>query len=297
MIYIWFDRRLSKPSMKSTNPKTPTQFNSKKVSLPFELLLRAGRFTRYLRHWTGYNTLDRFYKKHLPENCHIRISDFDDGIIVDVNPRHPIGISLLNYPDLLEKEAREAFLETINSESTVLDIGANIGLYTLLAAKRGARVFAIEADPINAISLRHHIEINNFMDRVTVFEMAATDSATTVVISRDKLNPGQTNILSRGIPGETVIGRTIDSLNLPPIDVCKMDIEGAELMALNGMQETLARSPNMRLIMEFAEVLGSGQALIRFLRSHFHQLIVLEHPDADIDSALPPYCNILATRA
>ena len=48
-------------------------------------------------------------------------------------------------------------------------MGANIGIYTLLAAKRGARVFAIEADPKTVEMLRRNIHLNGFDHRVTVF--------------------------------------------------------------------------------------------------------------------------------
>ena len=60
-------------------------------------------------------------------------------------------------------------------DSVVLDVGANIGIYTLLAAKRGARVIAIEADPRNVEKLRHHVHLNGFDDRVTILPIAVGD--------------------------------------------------------------------------------------------------------------------------
>jgi FkbM family methyltransferase len=175
-------------------------------------------------------------------------------------------------------------------------VGANFGLYTVLAAKRGARVFAIEADPINAAMLRHNIDLNGLGDWVTIFEVAATESEQTFPLYRNWLNMGESNIVQKGQPCGTVSGRTIDSLALPPVDVCKMDIEGAELMALRGMQQTMARSPNLKLFVEYAEIFKESAGLLAYLRERFTHLQILEQPTADPFGKIPDYCNILASR-
>ena len=76
----------------------------------------------------------------------------------------------------------------------MLDVGANIGIYTLLAAKRGARVFAIEADPRNVEKLRHHVHLNGFDDRVTILPIAVGDKEGTVTIYRFPGNWGHSNL-------------------------------------------------------------------------------------------------------
>ncbi len=258
--------------------------------------LRLGRVTRLTSSWKGYHRLKRLYRRVLPADLTVRIANFDRDLTLDVNLWHETGFCLWHYPELYEKEAREVFCSAIRPGCTVLDVGANIGIYTLLAAKRGARVFAVEADPVNAIQLRRHIQINGYSDRVTVLEIAATECDKTVPLYRHPWNMGESNICRKGEPSGTVLGRRLDSFNLPPIDVCKMDIEGAELMALTGMRETLSRSPNLRLVIEYAEANGSGRLLIDFLKENFTTLQVLETlPDAP-GNLIPPFCNILATR-
>ena len=69
-------------------------------------------------------------------------------------------------------------------------------------------------------------------------------------------------------PGDALLARTIDSMDLPPIDVCKMDIEGSEESALRGMAATLARSPNLRLLIE-CNGLSDQASLTALLRTHF----------------------------
>jgi FkbM family methyltransferase len=178
----------------------------------------------------------------------------------------------------------------------VLDVGAHIGFYTLLAAKRGARVFSVEADPRNAALLRHHVEINGFTDQVIVFEMAATECARTVPLYRHAFNQGESNIIQKGQPACMVQGNKLDALNLPPIDICKMDIEGAELMALRGMEQTMARSPKMKLMVEYAQHLGAGEALLEYLRTNFSSVRVIEQNEAAAPDKIPEFCNLLAQR-
>jgi FkbM family methyltransferase len=215
----------------------------------------------------------------------------------DLDLRDDLGLYLWNYPDYYEKEEIEAFCSFIKPGSVVLDAGANFGLYTILAAKRGARVFAIEPDPRNAAMLRSNIGLNGMEKQVTIFEIAATEREMEVSLYRSERNSGESNILEKGALAGKIQGRTIDSLNLPPVDVCKMDIEGSEFMALQGMRSTLERSPNIKLFVEYAEAFRDSQALLDFLRKNFSVLRVMEVPDADPRSTVPSFCNIFATRS
>jgi FkbM family methyltransferase len=260
------------------------------------LLLRAGRITRHTGSWKGHNTLLRLYRKYLPADLKLRVNNFDGDLKFDVNMRGNVDICLWHFPQLYEKEERELFCSLIKPGCTVLDVGAHIGFYTLLAAKRGARVFSVEADPANAALLRHHVKINGFSDRVMIFEMAATECARDVPLYRHAYNQGESNIIERGQPAGVVRGKTLDSLDLPPVDICKMDIEGAELMALRGMEATLERSPHIKLLVEYAAHLGAGEELLSYLRARFTSVQVIEPCEAAAPGEIPAFCNLLAVR-
>lgn len=275
-------------------PNISPQASFSRVVLP--LLLRAGRITKYSPSWRGVNTLAKLYRKFIPEDLLLRIKDIDSNLIFDVNVRGNMGLYLWHYPELFEKELRALFCSFITPGCTVLDVGANIGFYTLLAAKRGARVFSVEADPVNAGMLRHHVEVNGFSERVTIFEMAATDATKATPLYRHPFNLGESNIIAIGQHAGMIEGRTIDSLNLPPIDICKMDIEGAELMALRGMERTLDRSPQMKLMVEYAQHLGAGEELLGYLRANFASVQVIEQDETAAPGKIPEFCNLLAQR-
>lgn len=259
-------------------------------------LFRIGRITKFSPSWRGVESLTELYRKMIPEDFLLRIKDIDGDLTFDVNLRGNMGLYLWHYPKLFEKEEREMFCASVTPGCTVLDVGANIGFYTLLAAKRGARVFSIEADPLNVAMLRHHVEINGFGKQVTIHQMAATDSVKRVPLYRHPFNLGESNILENGQICEMIEGTTLDSLNLPSIDICKMDIEGAELMALRGMQDTLARSPQIKLFVEHADVFKNSQALLAYLRTNFSRLQIMEAPETDPHGNIPSHCNILALR-
>jgi FkbM family methyltransferase len=193
------------------------------------------------------------------------------------------------------------YCDAIKPGCAVLDVGANVGLYTLMAAKRGARVFAIEADPENLERLRHHVHLNGFDDRVTIFPIAVGDHEATVTLYRFKGNSGHSNLFE-GVDPVEVPCTTIDSLGLPPIDVCKMDIEGSELKALSGMISTIQESPNMKLLIEYAEGLGGGVGLVEFICERFAPVFAIRYPPyrpmgpLTPRQKMPSFCDLWAVR-
>lgn len=224
-----------------------------------ERILRAGRATRHLPWLRGLEIVRRGYQVLIqrPDNWRLRIDDLDGDLKLDVDPREYIGISLWHKPEIFEKGERDIFCGNIRPGTVALDVGANIGIYSLLGAKRGAQVFAIEADPRNAAQLRRHVEINGFESRVTIFEMAAADRPGMVRIYRNPINSGGSNCFD-GCDPVDVPARTIDSLDLPPIAICKMDVEGAEARAILGMRHTITRSPDFKLCVEYNPTLSLG---------------------------------------
>ena len=125
--------------------------------------------------------------------------------------------------------------------------------------------------------------------------MAATLSPGPVKMYRTSINSGASTLYGKGEYVE-VEGRTIDSLDLPPIDVCKMDIEGAEYVALSGMKKTLERSTTMRLLVECSARFPDTRQLLSLLHEEFRSLRVVGGAElSGVDSA-PAYCNLWATR-
>ncbi|MFN4020126.1 MAG: FkbM family methyltransferase [Erythrobacter sp.] len=151
---------------------------------------------------------------------------------------------------------------------TFIDVGANFGTYTIVAAERvGPRgqVIAIEAAPAVAALLVESVSMNGFDGRSRVVCCAAGAEAGTRVLHQFATRKGGTTLLShvakkaREAYGETIVTvdvacRTLDDIlaeNRPErVDLIKLDIEGSEYDVLQGARETLwAYRP--RLIIEW----------------------------------------------
>jgi FkbM family methyltransferase len=265
-------------------------------------LLRWGRATKYLPYLRGLGLLRQGYEFALPKgDLHLSVNDFDGDLKMKVDVREIIGINLWHRPGLFEKNERKLFCDAIAPGCAVLDVGANVGIYTLLAAKRGARVFAIEPDPRNVELLRHHVHLNGFDDRVTIFPIAVGDQEGTVTLFRAPGNSGHSNLFE-GVDPVRVPCKTIDSLGLPPIDVCKMDIEGNELRALQGMEATIQSSPRMKMLTEYCEILGNTAGMMEFICERFAPVYAIRYPPFAPVGPLSParkppsFCNLWALR-
>jgi FkbM family methyltransferase len=141
-------------------------------------------------------------------------------------------------------EARH-FANRIKPGMVVYDIGAHVGYYTLIAARRvGPRgaVFSFEPDPENAAALRQHVRRNRLEGVVTVSEIAVSDSDGHGKFISGGSHASTGHLTEAGDGGVAVQTTTIDTLNTRgarPPDVIKMDVEGAELAALTGARRTL----------------------------------------------------------
>lgn len=143
--------------------------------------------------------------------------------------------------------------------STVIDVGANIGFFTLLASRsvgRAGRVLAFEPVASTCTALRTNVTLDGAVN-IAVHELALSNANGTAEIHE---GPGRNKGLSSLRPlDETSGSRTVatavfDDLGLAdqPISLVKIDVEGAEQLVLEGMLRTLAKH-RPHLIVEITE--------------------------------------------
>lgn len=116
-----------------------------------------------------------------------------------------------------------------------LELGANIGAFTVNAIAHGAHVTAFEPVPENAAILRANIVANNYKDRAVVNESAVTWSGDAVpfYLPAKERNHYRCSVFARrGWQRVDVKFTRFDSIDLSKFDGIKMDMEGAEIEIL-----------------------------------------------------------------
>lgn len=143
-----------------------------------------------------------------------------------------------------------AFARACRPGAHVLDVGANMGYFTVLAHDRigeQGRIWVVEPSPQAMACLVHTISHNHIA--ATLREVAAWSDSRFLTLHIPQTLQGGAFVAPDG-PGLRVMTKTLDELVPVTIDVAKIDVEGAEPEVWAGMQELLTRSPHIILLME-----------------------------------------------
>ena len=212
-----------------------------------------------------------------------------------------------------------AFRRALRPGMRVVDVGAHIGFYTLLAAHcvgSGGRVWAIEPAPDNLAVLRANIERSGAA-HVSLLPVAAGARPAArelhLASSSDmhSLYPHALQTTAETVPVEQ---RPLDALVEGAVDLVKIDVEGAEYEVLDGMRRILAENRRLAILAEWNPLClraagADGAGLPARLAAEGFALEVLDDHSQlqrSLDEllqmartgALPNswYCNLMATR-
>lgn len=156
-----------------------------------------------------------------------------------------------------------------------IDIGANEGFFTILAAAHGMRVHAIEPSRKNVAILQQNIQLNRLGNRITIHPIAASDSQGQTVLLENRIN-GMWNSLSSThsnslpllIQRSTVPMKRLDHIirpeDVPEIGIIKIDVEGHESAVIKGMESWLDQ--NIIWIIEIDSSTSSGKEILKLFR-------------------------------
>ncbi len=183
----------------------------------------------------------------------------------------------------LESAVQEAMVRHLPRGGVFFDVGANLGFFSLLAAHLSGldagRVYAFEAAPDNAEAIRVNAALNA-IPNVEVLAVAVADRAGRGRLqvvddqSWSKLaDYGEHPFTERIVDVELVaIDDLVASGRVPPPDLVKIDVEGAELAVLAGMRETLARHRPAII----CELHDTHEPFVAFMGEFGYRLINLE---------------------
>jgi FkbM family methyltransferase len=211
----------------------------------------------------------------------------DDGLRIFFNLRD-LAVGMQICQGTFDPENEQLLDRLVAPGMSVIDVGANLGWYTLLMARAGARVHALEAFPYNHGLLTRNVAENGLTDSVVTHLVGCASEPGTgrVCAIPNTVNLGSMFVLT---DPEVPTPDGFDSVEIPlarvddlvpateVIEIVKMDIEGAELTALQGMERILTRDRpvillelNSRTLREYHGV--EPRDLVEYLRSFGYRL-------------------------
>lgn len=227
----------------------------------------------------------------LHEDPVLRLSDFKGIFAID--PRSHLFRTLI-VKGSYESELLKSIAPYIANERDAIDVGANIGFYTVMLAKVAKKRRVLSVEPAsNALKrLRRNIEMNNVGDRVEVFSGVISNSSGSTSIN---LIPGKEEYSSMGeikhpavvsdgkavdAVAEDVASITLDAVveknSLDP-GFIKVDVEGFENMVFQGGQQVLDKYRPV-ILSELSDILlkengSSAIEVIDLIKDHGYDVL------------------------
>ena len=213
-----------------------------------------------------------------------------------------------------EAECVTRLQKIVKPGDTIIDVGANVGRYTLLFSEMvgsNGKVIGFEPDPMNFQVLRENMELNKITN-AKLEEEYVTDGKGTVILSNELLGSSGSSMLSCNAATQDLIHQVkVDSTSLDEYcqennilpDGIKVDVEGSEWLVLKGAGQTI-KSCKRWILLEFhGNILDpeSNQRIQRYFQDEAKKTIFMDgdkvgfkHGDI-ISSQLPSrsHCRVL----
>ncbi len=189
----------------------------------------------------------------LPASVNVR------GASLALNPNDPVVSGALTL-GVYEGDEITFFLEHLKDDMTLVDVGANIGLYTCLglaSPEHTGRIVSFEPHPESLEYLRQNISSNKGDQEVVLVESAAAESNGEMTLYINPENKGDNRLYPANEleAATTIQTRSIDSVcdehGITSIEFLKIDVQGAEHGVIKGGMKTLTNSTQCVLMTEF----------------------------------------------
>lgn len=218
-----------------------------------EIFLSAIRLltNRGLGNITITNKIYKLTISHLKSPQDI-VSVREHKMVLDANDSLELSVF-----GIYAKFMTKLIMREIKKGDVVLDVGANIGYFTLIFAHlvgEEGRVFAFEPDPTNFTILEKNIEINGYKNVVAIQKAVSNHTGKDKLYLHD-INTGMHRLSKQPLNNHHIEVNTIcldDYFTKnTKIDFIKLDVEGSEYAVVEGAHSVLQENKNIKLITEF----------------------------------------------
>ena len=201
--------------------------------------------------------MDRFFPAHT--ELEIGVNPIGKFYLPTDAPKDRV-LHEIRYGSIYQEEIIRSLGESLLPGDTVIDLGANVGQMSVYASKRvgpTGTVISIEADPYMSYVLNKNILLNKAYN-CKVFSAAAWDKSGEYLPYPDPDLRRFDSLGSYGITPKSTTSRkvpslAIDDLELKQVRFVKIDIQGSDLKALQGMKDTIHRCSPF-IIMEYESI-------------------------------------------
>lgn len=198
---------------------------------------------------------------------------------------------LLDYGPHLRKRAKTfevkepetiKWIDSFHLNDKFLDVGANIGVFSLYAASRGVQVISLEPEAMNYALLNIHIRINNFNQIIKAYPLALHDRSKLGILNLKRFQWGSAgNSFNKPLNewGDSfnpvfqqgMISLTLDNFTSQlnsPINHIKIDVDGNEHLILDGASETLSSQCLKSVLIELNKEQIDYSSIVNNFASH-----------------------------
>jgi FkbM family methyltransferase len=208
----------------------------------------------------GKGTLSRFLSKRLiPEPEGKVICKTLYGFDLLINPKIDTGVEhSLYYFGTYEEGTLDFIISRLKPGDIFFDIGANIGLMSIVAAKsvgEKGKVYAFEANPETEKILRSNVELNHIDNIICINKAVGNSNGRINIYDNWEVNRGGSTLIkpsneARSFEVELISIDSHDAYAQLPVRMVKIDVEGFEMDVLKGMEKMLTRQNAPDLIVE-----------------------------------------------
>ena len=227
----------------------------------------------------------------------VLVTKVDDLVLAVPREDWPLA-AYYSFWGSVDQGMTRCFASLLRPDMVVVDIGANIGIHSLYAARavgEGGRIYSFEPTPRTFAVLRKNLELNGARC-VEAFPWAVLDHAGEVALYLREGASGLNSLFPEGGTGKSISVNAVTLDDALPsherVDVVKIDAEGAEPFILRGMKKIFARNPSLIVLLEFAPALltRAGIAPPAFLETLRNMGFEIQQVD-DFTGALSPLTN------
>jgi len=149
--------------------------------------------------------------------------------------------------------------KNVHKGMTVFDLGANFGWFSLIFSKLvgpSGHVYTFEADPTLIKTINENVKLNK-LDNVTVIPKAISNKSGISEFSLNETYDTRNQLDAKSPKGKVIKIETIsldefcNENGIKQVDFIKMDVEGSEPKAIQGMKKIILSNPNLKIVTEF----------------------------------------------